>query len=271
MFRARSGWCGTFCPLGPIQRNYGHAPTLNIPNTLCGTCVGCQKNCFDLNPEAAIFDDLYDEDPRYANQHRIFMAMMPGVIFGYFSQAATTYDGSLYLLVYFSWIFASVGLGWFLTGFLGFNPYRVAALFSALAVAQFYWFAAPILCQTASDFMHMPVHEEVIFGVRALGFLIAATLLYRGLRNEGLYERGMAAAAEREKASLLAHNGAKFAVTETSSRTQMAAPPEQTLLSVMLAAGLEVNANCHSGLCGADPFAIIDGAGNLSPTPAWQP
>ncbi|MFX8339332.1 hypothetical protein ABTL37_19100, partial [Acinetobacter baumannii] len=30
VFEGRSGWCGTFCPLGPIQRDYGHAPVINV-------------------------------------------------------------------------------------------------------------------------------------------------------------------------------------------------------------------------------------------------
>jgi nitrite reductase (NADH) large subunit len=60
IFAGRSGWCGTFCPLGPIQRTYGQAPLVVVPNGYCPTCVGCQKNCYDFNPRGAIFADLVD-------------------------------------------------------------------------------------------------------------------------------------------------------------------------------------------------------------------
>ena len=73
-------------PAGPIQRDYGHAPLITVRNGYCPTCLGCQKNCYDFNPRAAIFGDIDDDDPRYAGQRRFFMAMMPGMILGYFLQ-----------------------------------------------------------------------------------------------------------------------------------------------------------------------------------------
>jgi MFS family permease len=100
VFKGRSGWCGTFCPLGPIQRNYGHAPLLMVRNGYCSPCLGCQKNCYDFNPRAAIFADMYDEDPRYSGQRRFFMAMMPGMILGYFMQGPSpAYGEPLHLLI----------------------------------------------------------------------------------------------------------------------------------------------------------------------------
>jgi nitrite reductase (NADH) large subunit len=63
LFKGRSGWCGTFCPLAPIQKAYGHAPFFTVRNGYCPTCVGCQKNCFDFNPRAAFLSDLADPDP----------------------------------------------------------------------------------------------------------------------------------------------------------------------------------------------------------------
>src|SRR5262245_25269750 len=40
IFKGRSGWCGTFCPLAPIQRAYGHAPITLVKNGYCPSCVG---------------------------------------------------------------------------------------------------------------------------------------------------------------------------------------------------------------------------------------
>ena len=36
-YKGRSGWCGTFCPLGPIQRSYGQAPLFVVRNGFCST------------------------------------------------------------------------------------------------------------------------------------------------------------------------------------------------------------------------------------------
>ena len=43
IFKGRNGWCGTFCPLGPIQRTYGQAPVNKVSQTCCTSCVGYRK------------------------------------------------------------------------------------------------------------------------------------------------------------------------------------------------------------------------------------
>lgn len=45
VYKGRSGWCGAFCPLAPVQRSHGQAPIFIMRNGYCPTCVGCQKNC----------------------------------------------------------------------------------------------------------------------------------------------------------------------------------------------------------------------------------
>jgi hypothetical protein len=37
-----------------------------VPNGYCPTCVGCQKNCYDVNP-------------RFDAQRRLFMGLLPGL------------------------------------------------------------------------------------------------------------------------------------------------------------------------------------------------
>jgi ferredoxin len=50
LYKGKSGWCGTICPLLPIQKLYGQTPALVVPNAHCETCLGCQKNCYDFQP-----------------------------------------------------------------------------------------------------------------------------------------------------------------------------------------------------------------------------
>src|SRR5262249_30336632 len=53
LFKGKSGWCGTLCPLMPVQRLYGQTPAVVVPNSHCSTCVGCTSNCLDFNPRLA--------------------------------------------------------------------------------------------------------------------------------------------------------------------------------------------------------------------------
>ena len=144
VFKGRSGWCGTFCPFGPIQRDYGHAPLVMVRNGYCSTCVGCQKNCYDFNPRAAVFGDIYDDDAAYAGQRRFFMAMMPGMVLGYFLQAYNPdYSESLRALIFVAAIATSVGFYHAVISFFPLNPFRAANLFGCAALAAFFFFAGP--------------------------------------------------------------------------------------------------------------------------------
>jgi polyferredoxin len=53
LFKGKSGWCSSICPLFPLQRAYGQTPYVTVPNSHCPTCVGCAKNCYDFKPRAA--------------------------------------------------------------------------------------------------------------------------------------------------------------------------------------------------------------------------
>src|SRR5439155_26411304 len=63
IFKGKSGWCGSICPLLAVQRMYGQNPFATVRNSHCSTCVGCTKNCYDFNPHVAQLADLNDHDP----------------------------------------------------------------------------------------------------------------------------------------------------------------------------------------------------------------
>ncbi len=65
LFKGKSGWCSSFCPLLPIQRLYGQTQFIPLANTHCQPCVGCTKNCYDFNPSVAYLADQYDDDKQY--------------------------------------------------------------------------------------------------------------------------------------------------------------------------------------------------------------
>lgn len=263
VFKGRSGWCGTFCPLGPIQRDYGQAPTLNIPNTHCTTCVSCQTNCFDFNPKAALFDDIHDADESRSNQHLFFIGMMPGVIWGYFSQLDATYPYSQYLAIYVGSLLASSGLFFALAGFARLGRVRAAGLFGAVAVAEFYVFAAPIVAKGSAALLGGAPSDLATLVIRGVGIAAALLLYGQNRRNAATFER--AEAAERlAKAAAAAESGV-YEVVEKSSGAVLRAPLEETLLETFRAGGVEIEASCQYGLCGSDLITILEGADNLSP------
>ena len=272
VFKGRSGWCGTFCPLGPIQRAYGHAPLVLVSNGYCPSCVGCQKHCYDFNPRAAIFEDLMDSDPGYAGQRRFFMAMVPGMVLGYFlQQAQVAYGEGSRLLILLGAMCLSVGVYQAAISFFRLNPFRAANLFAGLALAAFYWFAGPIILATVESLSGIGVPRFVIAASRATGILLALALVYRGWKNAGVFRRASEATAQARVAppirSLRDRLAASTKALVTDAETGAAFPvmPNQTLLDALEAARMKIEFGCRSGMCGADAVIVESGQENLSP------
>lgn len=272
VFKGRSGWCGTFCPLGPIQRDYGHAPLVLVRNGYCRPCVGCQKNCYDFNPRAAVFEDLYDSDATYAGQRRFFMAMMPGMVLGYYLQA----PGGVYSLpvsaaIFLGGIAVSVGFYQAVLSFGRLNPFRAANLFACAAVAEYYFFAAPVILATLRSVLGFSIADGVISASRLTGLVVAGALCYRGWMNERLYKKGSEESRQlsvdqtsRSLRDRLARATTAL-VTDAETGTAFPVAPNQTLLEAMEAARIKIEFGCRAGLCGADAVIIRSGHENLSP------
>lgn len=261
VFRGRSGWCGTFCPLGPIQREYGHAPAVVVPNTFCTSCVACQSKCYDLSPQATLFDDVHDDDPRQAGQRRFFISMMPGMIAGYFLQLGSSYGYPLWLAIFLILILTSVGLFQFLISFLSTEPARTASVFAAVALTLFYAFAGPIIHDTfeALTGLSLPSFVEPI--LQSVGGFAAALLLINAFRLAARYDTAQRAAVRPASNAAIS---VSVPIRDASTGRVFSADLGQTLLSAMSAAGLSVVGVCRVGQCGSDPIVILEGGQNLS-------
>lgn len=278
VFKGRSGWCGTFCPLAPVQRIYGQAPLIVVKNGYCNPCVGCQKSCYDFNPRAAVFSDVYDDDPRHAAQRRLFMGLLPGLILGYFLQGPAPANGELLqALILLGACCASAGLYMIAVAFSPANPYRVALAFGVFALCAFYVFAGPTLVTTAASLTGIEPAPWLLQASRGIGAVLAVALAASGLYAERRYaatQRG-ARAAEGQRvttqiggsASLKERLASREAaeVTDRGSGIAFQVAPDATLLEAIESAGLKINFGCRAGVCGADPVAICEGHENLSP------
>lgn len=261
-FAGRSGWCGTFCPLGPLQRDYGHAPAVLVPNAFCRECVGCQSKCYDFSPQATLFNDVHDEDARHSGQRRFFMSMMPGVVAGYFLQIDSSVSYPVWLAIFFGSTLVSVGLYQFAISFLGTEPARSASAFAALAISLFYLLAGPLIVNAIETFTDVEMPLFLVWAIRGFGFLLAASLLVNALRLARRYD-----AAQRLSLRAPVHSPKSQAhqVTDLASGRIFHAAPGESLLGAMSSAKLPVMAVCRVGQCGSDPLVVVEGAGNLSP------
>jgi nitrite reductase (NADH) large subunit len=276
VFKGRSGWCGTFCPLGPIQRDYGMAPLVNIRNGYCETCVGCQKNCYDFNPRAAIFGDMSDPDLRYASQRRFFMAMMPGMILGYFLQdPKAPYGEPTHFLIMVAATYASVGLFQMTTGFFGVKQFRAANYFAAIALTLFYMFSLANIVGTVgfligADPKFINSLPLASMGV-GLGLFLGVIVILQGHSNENTFE-GASRFSDQVKVDQSSKSlrerlagSTKALVTDKGTGSAIPVGDGQTMLEAFEGARVDIPFGCRSGVCGADAVVICSGAENLSP------
>ncbi len=175
LFKGKSGWCGSFCPLAPIQKVYGQAPALVVPNAYCKPCVGCHKNCYDFNPRPALMEDLSDPNHRYAWHRHAFLGLLPGLLFGFFTYRGLVEESTaLYLRSLLSAIALSGGIYFFLLAYLPLSAYRIGLLALCASLSIFYWFSLPAMFSAMQGLLALRaelVQDSGAFG-GSLGLLL---------------------------------------------------------------------------------------------------
>jgi nitrite reductase (NADH) large subunit len=267
VFKGKSGWCTTMCPLLPLQRIYGQTPFALVGNSHCQPCVGCVKNCYDFNPKAAYLADLND-DPYWAGYRKLFVAALPGFAIAFF----TTPDHPAMSVVE---IYSRLGLGMLLSAgsflvlasFAKVSPHRLTTLYGAALFTAVYWYAGPIEWQAISG---DAAPDVVQWAMRASALTLAAVWLARTYRKEGLFVREAQEApskigvvAQRSLAARKAMGAGEPEVSFEPEGKRVAVQEGISLLEVAESNGLKIEAGCRMGVCGADPVAIADGMENL--------
>ncbi len=278
IFEGKAGWCGTFCPMAPLERLWGSTPILNSRNGFCKTCVGCQKNCMDFNPRAAFISDLYDSEIIYRISRTLFVAALPGFLASIFASPLVSGSSSNNLIAY---IVLSVGIFHLLRAYMPISNYRLSNTYGLVSFSLFYYYMmpqilsnlltlerafnneyftqiAPIFSNEYLFYYYMGVGLIVMFGLlisvmHELRFTVSATFpegfkvnsqsILRGLKE---FTDGMVVKEEI--------NDLTFSIFEG-----------QTLLHALESAEFNIESGCRMGLCGSDPVAITDNEDNLSP------
>ncbi len=274
VFKGRSGWCGTFCPLAPVQRSHGQAPVFVVRNGYCPTCVGCQKNCMDFNPRAAIHGDLADNDARHATQRLWFMAMLPGLIVGYYTLGGVLQQGGLgpYFVALAASMCVTAGLFLGLRALFATTTYRMASVFGVAALLLYYVWAGPVLVGGVVAAAALPPAPDwLVLASRFIGLPIVWGVWRASLAGERAYqalERGDSVRIDDSRlkgggAAGAAGSAGAIEILERRSGKRFTAANDKTLLESMEAAGVPIEFGCRSGLCGADPVGIVEGHEHL--------
>ena len=271
-FKGRSGWCGTFCPLAPIQKAYGHAPIYTVRNGYCPSCVGCQKNCYDFNPRAAFISDITDKDLWYAGHKKFFVAGLPGFALGFFTAQDPELTGlGAYYLYLAGWIVTTLGIYMAARIFIRVSDYRAAAIAGMSALVIFYWFTGDGIVHTVADFVGLQASTWAGKGIALIALLVAGRVIFNGVSAERDFRKLNEGPAEPKVGVNIkvvrgnADGAADDLVSEQKSGRSFAADPSRTILDGIESAGLTLDFGCRMGMCGADAIAIVEGMENLSP------
>lgn len=275
VFKGKSGWCSSVCPLLPVQRVYGQTPFVVLPNAHCQPCVGCAKNCYDFNPHVAYVADMNDDDQQFSGYRRAFVGAFPGLVLAFYTVPTppAISDAGMYLR-FLLYLLASVGSFYLLLSFLKATPYTLTTLYGAAALNIYYWYNFHNLATQVHTSFGITVLEVTVWCARAV--VLALTLLWidRTLRKERAYiaasgvqpsarlGRSLAGALDR------AGSAGEPEVTFVPDGKRVAAPRGRTLLDVAEECGMAIEAGCRMGMCGADPVAVTEGMDNLSPVRA---
>jgi NADPH-dependent 2,4-dienoyl-CoA reductase/sulfur reductase-like enzyme/ferredoxin len=264
IYEGKGGWCGTICPLAPVQKLYGQRPAVLVPNAYCAPCVGCQAHCYDFNPGAALPSDLYDRDVWSAGHRRFFAGIYPGFVFGYVNFTDFGWAGVI--------VFPLLSLGIFesLRTFTSISAYLLAVGFGLTALCTYYWYATQTLAYALQTMFRFVVPPLVVTAAAYAVIAGAFALFVASIRLERAYTRAVAeehvtrvGGADELRESSAAAQGAP--VTERSSGRTFNATAQQSLLEAVEAAGIAIESGCRMGMCGADPILVVAGADNLAP------
>ncbi len=274
IFKGKSGWCSSICPLLPVQRVYGQTPFALVPNAHCRPCLGCTKNCYDFNPTVAYLADLTDSDPSHAAYRKFFAASFPGFVAAFYLipdaskiGLAAMYGGfALYMLV-------SAGLFYFLESFLKVSANKLTALYGGVVLNIYYGFTLPVfLSHVFGQFGWQPAHW--LSGI-LLGGLASLTILwiYRTYTKETRFAKELAGNGPTEvrigTAGLSAHQrssaGDRPEVHFVADGRRILAKANCSILETAEASDIKIESGCRMGVCGADPICIEEGMESLSP------
>ncbi len=273
VFKGKSGWCGTFCPLMPIQRLYGQTPAVVVPNSHCATCVGCTPNCLDFNPRLAVVADVHEADQFRLSQLELFAGTFPGFVVAFFTVPNSIVGASAdigigvmrFYVLTIVYMLVSLGGFFLLKAFTPLTPLVLMAAFGALGLNLHNILRFPTAFHVAKPAWVLAI-EYVVVAALTVQFVV------RTHRNERTVTRVFgepsAASAIRPGAGadrLRRGEDEGHEVAFEPDGPRIVADDGTSLLELAERAALPIESGCRMGVCGADPIAVLAGMDHLSP------
>ncbi len=273
LFKGKSGWCSSICPLYPVQRLYNRTPIITVPNAHCDPCVGCTKNCYDFNPGTAYLADLYDDDRHYTAYRKLFAAAMPGFIVAFFTAPdATSLASAVPMYLQFAlYMVLSIGVFSVLDSFLKLSANKLTAIYGAAAFNLFYWFGLPGWLKAVGSLVGMTPPIWLAWALQSGILAMTIVWIARTYRKEPLFLSQRQQEEETRIASgaipvlQLAARQTPLEITFAPSDVRVSADAGHTLLEIAESNQQPIQAGCRMGVCGADPILIVNGMENLAP------
>jgi NADPH-dependent 2,4-dienoyl-CoA reductase/sulfur reductase-like enzyme/ferredoxin len=270
LYKGKSGWCSSICPLFPLQRAYGRTPFVTVPNRQCPECVGCAKNCYDFRPGPAYQADLNDPDRSWSAPRKLFAASLPGFVLGFFTLAGDTEPSLAHrYAILLLFVLVAVGSFFALEALTPLTDSVLTAGYAAIALNAFYWFAGPVLAASLAEITGWSL-PWLRWAIRAL--LLVATVLWLARTRVRELQFAVATGARTEPVALpyprrvvAAEPAPTLPVRFEPGGATVAGELGTSLLEAAERAGLPIEAGCRMGVCGADPVAVLDGMAALSP------
>jgi NADPH-dependent 2,4-dienoyl-CoA reductase/sulfur reductase-like enzyme/ferredoxin len=271
VFKGKSGWCSSMCPLLPVQRLYNQTPFVTVANSHCTPCVGCTKNCYDFNPGVAYLADLYDDDRYYSGYRKFFAAAMPGFILAYFTLPDPALSAVPVMYLWFAlYMLVSVGVFFVLDAFVKVTTNHLTALCGAAALNLFYWFGLPTWLNAVGSLAGVTPPVWLAWIGQAAILVLTVIWLARTFAKEPLF---LGQVMQQEETRITpgaarvlrkATQQDKAEITFLPSEVRVLAEAGRTLLEIAESNHQPLEAGCRMGMCGADPVVILSGMENLS-------
>ncbi len=280
LYKGKSGWCSSLCPLYPVQRFYNRTPFATVANAHCNPCVGCTKNCYDFNPGSSYVADLHDDDPHYASYRKVFAAVMPGFIVAYFT-VPDPHSVTAILTMYLEfalYMVLSIGVFTVLETFLKISASKLTAIYGAVALNLFYGFGLPNWLKAVGSMFAVTPPDWLSWALRGAVLVVTIVWVARTYRVERRYNEQQRQLQELQIAltpvTTTVATGVNPTAPVAAQRPEIAFLPGdlrvpveagRTLLDIAESNKQPIKSGCRMGVCGADPIMIVDGQENLPP------
>ncbi|MEX2187394.1 MAG: hypothetical protein WD875_11385 [Pirellulales bacterium] len=146
VFKWKSGWCSSLCPVYPVELLYGAQPLLSVPNAHCSSCMNCVAPCSESTPGLTPTTAIGTKLGKFVGM--VLTGFFPGFVWGWYHVPIYSgWEGVDHLHVAYAIPYSTGGVT--LAVYFLLRRARpkqeglIANVFAAAAIITYYWFRLP--------------------------------------------------------------------------------------------------------------------------------